>query len=178
MNDSPNCTLIVSGSSDGSVVVINYETGEIVAKLKAHSASVECVSFNASGEYFVSASLDGTLKVWDMSTIERNCAVQEQKPRSVCQLWMDSFVCCRWFNLMENRSLIVTASLKGSVQVLDARNGEIVSAFACCGAIQSIDVSSDDKYAVCVGDEALAYVFSLGSTQMGKNIESMINMKS
>ena len=70
-------TKLASGSGDGSVRVYSLQTaaaGVTVAsaegaELKGHSASAEFVCFNPSrAEQLASASLDGTVRIWDTAT--------------------------------------------------------------------------------------------------------------
>merc|ERR1719334_315339 len=69
MNASMAAPLLVSGSCDASVCVINYESGKVLQKMTGHGDSVESVRFQKGGQgrFASSASLDGNVKVWDLN---------------------------------------------------------------------------------------------------------------
>ncbi|KAJ4456856.1 putative Protein will die slowly [Paratrimastix pyriformis] len=55
---------VVSGSEDGMVHVWNLQTRECVQRLRGHSAPVIAVSVHPTQPCIASASLDGTVRVW------------------------------------------------------------------------------------------------------------------
>ncbi|MFN8371697.1 MAG: LpqB family beta-propeller domain-containing protein [Anaerolineae bacterium] len=62
---SPDGTRVLSASADGTLILWNVETGEIVQQFVGHSASVRCVAFNTDGTKAISGSEDSTLMLWD-----------------------------------------------------------------------------------------------------------------
>jgi len=71
---SPDGKRIVSGGSEyqkpGEIKVWDAQTGQETLTLTGHSGSVWSVSFSPDGKRFVSGSLDNTLKVWDISSLD------------------------------------------------------------------------------------------------------------
>jgi len=63
---SPNGAQMVTGGSDGKVKVWNGTTGFCFVTFVEHSASVETVRFLRSGNAVVSASLDGSVRAFDL----------------------------------------------------------------------------------------------------------------
>ena len=61
-----NHEFLVSGSSDKTVRVWNWKTGQALANLKGHTDGVNRVIL--SGDFVVSASLDKTVRVWNWKT--------------------------------------------------------------------------------------------------------------
>ncbi|XP_072978295.1 DENN domain and WD repeat-containing protein SCD1 [Typha angustifolia] len=58
---------IVSGSDDQSVIVWDKQTFQLLEELKGHDSPVSCVRM-LSGERVLTASHDGTVKMWDVRT--------------------------------------------------------------------------------------------------------------
>lgn len=57
----------MSGSFDETVRVWEVKTGKCLHAIKAHSMPVTSVHFNRDGSLIVSASHDGSCKIWDSS---------------------------------------------------------------------------------------------------------------
>lgn len=62
--------ILLSASKDYSVRIWNVKNGlqiAILAGPKGHSAEVLAVDWHLSGDYFVSSSIDNTVKIWEIS---------------------------------------------------------------------------------------------------------------
>ena len=80
LDAEPDCTVIlpkdeaVTGLRNGDLVVWNIRTGQPSRQLlgsggaHAHTREIKAVSLSEDSRYLVSASADGTLKVWDLHT--------------------------------------------------------------------------------------------------------------
>ena len=66
----PNGTHVALGYEDGSINIIDSESGEILHKLTGHSAEINLITFSQDGKMLTSVSRDDTVKVWDISTGE------------------------------------------------------------------------------------------------------------
>ena len=73
-NDIPHtkttqeCNFIVSGSEDNLVRIFDSRSDTLLHKLKGHTDWVKSVSLSPDCKTLVSASLDGTIKWWHVST--------------------------------------------------------------------------------------------------------------
>lgn len=61
---SPDGTAIVSGSDDGTIVLRNAFTGEVIKELDAHDAAVLSLDFSLDGTWVASGSNDSTIRLW------------------------------------------------------------------------------------------------------------------
>jgi WD40 repeat protein len=61
---SPDARTIFSGHPDGRISLIDVRTFEQVGELRGHCGSVEHLLFSSDGRYLISASADGTVRVW------------------------------------------------------------------------------------------------------------------
>lgn len=64
---SSDKTRVVSGSDDQNVFVWDKHTSRLLEELKGHDAQVSCVKM-LSGERVLTASHDGSVKMWDVRT--------------------------------------------------------------------------------------------------------------
>ena len=63
---SPNGQLVASGTTDGSIQVLDMETGDVLYTLSGHSGPVGALAISPNGRLLVSGSGDRSLKVWDL----------------------------------------------------------------------------------------------------------------
>jgi len=61
---------IYASHNDGSVVVYNDETGEVVKKIQAHDKEITTLKFSRDKNCFITASKDNTCKMYDTKTCE------------------------------------------------------------------------------------------------------------
>lgn len=67
---SPDGELLVTGRRrSGSVDVWDLGTGERIRSVEAHSARLRDVAFDPAGQWFATASRDGTVVVWDRADL-------------------------------------------------------------------------------------------------------------
>lgn len=80
---------VVSGSDDHSVIVWDKQTSQLLEELKGHDASVSCVR-TLSGERVLTASHDGTVKMWDVRTDTCVATVGRSLNAILCMEYDDS----------------------------------------------------------------------------------------
>lgn len=80
---------IVSGSDDHSVIVWDKQTYRLLEELKGHDAQVSCVRM-LSGERVLTASHDGSVKMWDVRTDTCVATVGRCSSAVLCMEYDDS----------------------------------------------------------------------------------------
>jgi WD40 repeat protein len=63
-----NNQIIAIGSQNGSLILWNYMTGEIIKKFKGHYYGIRSISFNPEGTQLLSAADDQHVKLWDVNS--------------------------------------------------------------------------------------------------------------
>ena len=67
---SPDGKLLVSGSSNKTVSLWDFETGALLYKLEGHTEPINTVGFSADSKLIVSGADDELATVWDVNTGE------------------------------------------------------------------------------------------------------------
>jgi WD40 repeat protein/serine/threonine protein kinase len=68
----PEGRWIASGGEDSTVKVWDSQTGKLLRNFRGHTGLVTWVAFTPDGRRLLSASRDGTVRVWDLSHLSRN----------------------------------------------------------------------------------------------------------
>ncbi|CAM8891639.1 unnamed protein product [Rhodiola kirilowii] len=156
---SADSSLAITGSNDGSVHIVNINTGKVVTSLishmdpahteTAHSDSVECVGFAPSSPWAATGGLDNKLIIWDLD---------HSVPRSICD-HPDGVTCLRWLG---SSRYIATGCVDGKVRVWDSLSGLCARTFSGHShAIQVFAVSSNLDFIVSSSLDGTARVFEV-----------------
>ncbi|KAL6525373.1 hypothetical protein OROHE_015680 [Orobanche hederae] len=149
---SSDSALVLSGSSDGSVHIVNISTGKVVSSLSAHSDSVECAAFQASSRRdswrVATGGMDKKLIIWD----------QHSTPRCICE-HEEAVTCLLW---LAGSRYIATGCVDGKVRIWDSLSGDCAKVLSGhSDAIQSIASSSTGEFLVSVSIDGTARVFEV-----------------
>lgn len=69
---SPNGSLLVSGSEDGSIRIWDPFTGALIAgPLTGHRMTVKVVQFTQDGDRLISAAGDTSVRIWDIKRLPK-----------------------------------------------------------------------------------------------------------
>ena len=112
-------------------------------QLRGHTGAVTCAAFSANGQRLVSGSLDGTVRLWNVSTGKEI----RQIPGQLGCVWDVAF--------LPDDHRVVCAGDKG-LGTWDTRSGKSVSRFAAAsGPVKAIAVTRDGRYAVACGGKTV-----------------------
>jgi ribosome assembly protein 4 len=137
---SPCGSFIASGDSEGSISVWN-RIGELIINHHGHKKWITCISWepNLDSKKFVSASKDGTCRVWSIS--RTGC--------EVCMSHSDSVTAVRWLEDCRIVSVSHDRSLK-----LWKSTGELINTYILHSHwINSMTTNMDFKYRIMADGE-------------------------
>ncbi|CAF3232672.1 unnamed protein product [Rotaria sp. Silwood2] len=104
---------LCSGGGDKRVLYIDVMSGKIVKKYQAHAGRVQAVCFNEEATIIFSASIDGTVKIWDVKS-------REYDPIQVLDDAKDSVT-----SISLGNNELLTSSLDQRVRIYDIRYGKL-----------------------------------------------------
>jgi len=112
-------SLLASSSLDGCLIICQVipSPATIIYKLEGHQSGIMDIQWSMTNDLIVSASLDGTSKVWQVS--KGNCM------RTLKDTCGAQVLCCCFQPLNEN--MIFTGNSKGIIQVYNLSTGIIAN---------------------------------------------------
>ena len=76
---SPDGNKIAVGFGDGSLALIDAETGRRLARHKVHGEEIKDITFFADGNHFISAAEDGRVAIWSGRTGQMSAAFETEQ---------------------------------------------------------------------------------------------------
>eukprot|EP00294_Goniomonas_avonlea_P013212 CAMPEP_0114556708 /NCGR_PEP_ID=MMETSP0114-20121206/9432_1 /TAXON_ID=31324 /ORGANISM="Goniomonas sp, Strain m" /LENGTH=623 /DNA_ID=CAMNT_0001741929 /DNA_START=93 /DNA_END=1964 /DNA_ORIENTATION=- len=142
---------IVSGGSDGSVRVwrVTRAASTMVASMKEHKATVNCIHVRANDSECVSASSDGSCIIWDMRRLARNNS-----------LFASTFF--KGVLYHPDESQLITCGTDRKITNWDAFDGSAIRIVdgSTSAEINSIDISRTGETFVSGGGDSLVKVWN------------------
>jgi len=152
--------LIAVGSAEGEVVIVNNQTGKIVANFsckkrqtnedeeESGSNSVESLIFSTpETNHLLTADVDGNFMVWDLSS----------HVAKVSKVLGTGLVKLAWW-----QNYILVATFDGLIRIVDPRSGDTIE--DCSGHLENVldfALSKDSKYLVSSSDDKTCRVYNM-----------------
>jgi len=144
-------TLVLTGSEDNTARVVNIVTNKLVGTLLGHRESVECVAFSATTPFSITGSMDGTMNIWDLNTLQARSACEHGA--GVTRVVPHP-----------TRPLIATGSVDGVVRIWDDRTGACVRRLhGHKDVILELAFSLDGTGVISGSDDKTCLVFDVAS---------------
>ncbi|KAK5091447.1 Ski complex subunit Rec14 [Lithohypha guttulata] len=80
---SPGSTLLAAAGDSTLISLYDAKSGETVALLRGHDSWITSLDWSYTGEYLVSASLDGKVKIWSVETRTCVCTMTDGEGRGI-----------------------------------------------------------------------------------------------
>ncbi|RDX78914.1 DENN domain and WD repeat-containing protein SCD1, partial [Mucuna pruriens] len=140
---------VVSGSDDKSVMVWDKQTTQLLEELKGHDGPVSCVRM-LSGERVLTASHDGTVKMWDVRTDRCVATVGRCSSAVLCMEYDDNVgalaAAGRDVSIRMVGDTVITGSDDWTARIWSASRGTCDAVLAChAGPILCVEYSSLDR---------------------------------
>lgn len=155
---------VVAGSAGNALAQLDLQReGRTVRWFDSHTKAVRDVAFVRGGKQFVSASADGTVKLWtlDANRLERTLANHQGPVHAVAvQPFFGRFT-------VPELTVCVTASDDKTVRVWQPVRGRMVRIVrGHAGAVHAVVFSANGKRMISIGREGLGRVIDAGSDQV------------
>jgi WD40 repeat protein len=130
---SPDGHLLASCSSDSTVRICDWKTGEQRPLLRPqHDGRVASVAFSRDGDWLASASWDRTIKIWSTSTLELLHDLPDPTGAALCVAFGPD-------------RRLVWGSTDGTVKVWDGPNTDTHVLRGHTSWVQGVSVSADGE---------------------------------
>jgi pre-rRNA-processing protein IPI3 len=156
-------TFMVAGTANGTVLLWNLISGELIKNYKGHLRCIQCVAISADDSLVATASEDSVCKVWNLSTLA-SLRVREVVPRCVFTGHSLSVNCCLF---LRQAHVLVTGSADRTCRLIDVRSGEQLHFIAVGDAVTALTVSPDDRSLVAGTQKGFLYFCELYAVAYG-----------
>lgn len=157
---SPDKQWLVSGSSDKTVKLWDFESGQLLKTFKGHGGAITSVCIGPDNRRIVSTGEDNTLKLWD---VENGSLLKSLEGHN------DSVTSAV---IGKNNLLIVSGSRDASIKLWDIKSGTVIKTFkGSDSAVNSTAISPDNRRIVSGGDDARIRVWDVDSGQLLKDFK-------
>uniref|UniRef100_A0A7N6BHY9 Smu-1 suppressor of mec-8 and unc-52 protein homolog n=1 Tax=Anabas testudineus TaxID=64144 RepID=A0A7N6BHY9_ANATE len=148
-----------------NIIIHELRSGKTLKELNGHSSFVNDASFTHDGLHIISASSDGTVKIWSMKTCEcihtlKSLSRTSEVPvNNVIPLPQnpEHFVVCNHSNT------VVIMNMHGQVRTLSSERKEAAD-FVCC------TLSPRGEWIYCVGEDMVLYCFNYTTGKLEKTL--------
>jgi WD40 repeat protein len=151
---SPDGRLAALGLEDGSIELLNVESGASLGRLAGHSGQVRTVKFSASGNLLVSGSMDRLVRLWDINKMIQVGAAQEEHKATVCAAV-----------LSHDSQTIASGCGAGTIKLWRTTNLVHALASITChlAALRTLDFSWDGATLASGGEDKLVKLWNVTS---------------
>ena len=169
---SPNGKIIVSGSENGIIRILDIENNREIKIMNQHKIDImrdngiRTIIISPSGRFFISFSYDNFfIKIWDMKSGEEIKRLDGQK-------LYEHYLSTSIIAISPNDKNIVFGSGDGTIKIWDIKSGkEVNSLKGHTNSIFSILISSDGKNIVSASVDGIIKIWDMKSGKEIKNLK-------
>jgi WD40 repeat protein len=139
----PDNKRIALAGNDGTVRIIDRETGTLTGPVMKHEAPVVSVAFSADGRWLLSGSNDSTARLWDLSS-----------EKAILTLRHPAEVISAVFS--PDGKELLTACADGAARLWETATGKQVAVLQHNAAVTDATFSPDGKWIVTASEDSTA----------------------
>jgi WD40 repeat protein len=166
MTYSPDTTMIATGGYREEYLKIwDAKTGKLVANLKGHTSTVECLAWTADGKRLISGSLDHSIRMWNTTT------------------WQQITVLTGHTNVVygiaisPNSCILASASYDDTVRLWNLENGQLIgSPLQHADQVYCASFSADGKLLVTGCSSGNAYMWDISAIAKEAGLSDLLNL--
>lgn len=157
--------LLVSGneSSPGLIYMYHIASQLLIRTFTGHTDRVTSLSIAMNGQFFISTSLDQSVRIWGFS---QNDAINVMKPHNgkvICSL------------VSSDCQFIVTGGTDSCANVISMETGEILRSFKeHTGTVVSIALTSNDEFLVTGSGDFVVMVWDLSTGELAVRMSGLM----
>ena len=155
---SKDGTLIAIGQANGSIKIIDADSGEIVQTLTGHTELVRSVALSEDGKRLVSGGDDKTVKVWNLAT-------GKSKDLKGHKGWVKSVA------FSPDGKVVASGSFDSTVKIWNAETGEEERNLTGHDAwVRDVKFSPDGKALATCGDDKQIKIWNVATGECEKTL--------
>jgi len=144
---------VVSGGEDGYVCITNVGVGKLTGAYQGHNEgeqkSIEDLEFLSFLPCVATASLDKTVKIWDLNTFQTRSTLKHSEGA------------VRVRTSAKHPNILTTCCLDGTISVWDARAGTIINKFTGHTA-PVLDIAVNDTTIISGSEDQTIRLWDMG----------------
>eukprot|EP00890_Picochlorum_soloecismus_P001746 jgi/Picsp_1/2572/NSC_00803-R1_wd-40 repeat protein len=153
--------LLLLGLEDGCVHLMDAKTGVLVSKMEGHSGKVTALEFLQDTRRCISASEDGTIRIWS-----------SKKGRNVKSIDCHDGASILVMKLLRHGDMAVTGSDDGTAKVWDLKTCTCTRVMSGQGGwVMDIDVSSKEDCLITSTSDGVVLVWNIDSGELLRVLE-------
>ncbi|EFA83186.1 WD40 repeat-containing protein [Heterostelium album PN500] len=144
--------LALTAGEDNYACISNINTNKVVGKLMGHTDTIEAIAFsNNNPNFCFTGSMDGTVKVWDIQTMQPRSTMKHKEGCGITKLMVHP-----------TQPILYSSSTDKTICLWDERNGQLIKQFkGHQDVILDFDMTNDGATLVTAGDDKVSLVFSM-----------------
>ena len=156
---SPQGTL-ASAAEDLEIHITDFKQNKIIANFKSNNGLIKGMCFNSSGTKLYAANDDGTISLWNMSTLQLEKLLQVKMPITSIAISSDD-------------AFLTVGGSDGSIKIMDSSSGEVrYNLNGHVGGVNSVAITRNGFYAASVGNDNKLIIWSLRKGTKFKVLEN------
>ncbi|GAA6071220.1 WD40 repeat-containing protein SMU1 isoform X1, partial [Tachysurus ichikawai] len=149
---------LLSGSFDQIIRLHGLKSGKMLKELQGHTSCINDVIFSHNGQFAISASADGTVKIWNVNTAECTITIKTPDVPEGSDITVNNVVLVpknpEHFVVCNRTSTVVVMNVQGQVLRSFSSGVREGGDFVCC------TLSPRGEWIYCVGEDYVLYSFS------------------